>query len=179
MVQLANNCPYSYCCGSLCNDDISTWPSTKKREVASSIPTQEKRQPHAAKDITQIKRAPVFSKRQDSNCIINLKEDPYTTYGPQIQVGPEDTCELDTTTCGQTYTYTTGTEITNTESHEDSTEIGFSEYIVFSNTFSNGYEHSESQSTSFSVAKNIAPEPGHTAYPTFQPLYICKQDSYS
>lgn len=168
---------YAYCCGDICNTDILTWPDSKKRDVSAK--RQKKPQPRAAKDVTSIKRAPIFTKRDDTSCTINLKSDPYTTYGPQIKMGGEDTCEKDTTTCGQVYTYTTGTELTNTVSHEDSTEIGWSEYVVFSNTFSNGWEHSETESTSYSVSKNIAPEPGHTGYPTFQPLLRCAEADLS
>ncbi|KAF7541282.1 hypothetical protein G7054_g695 [Neopestalotiopsis clavispora] len=147
------------------------WPETKKRGV---VPKPQKREasPPPAKDVTKIKRAPVFQQKRD-DCKVNLQEDPYTTYGEQIKMGDVDTCEKDQTTCGRSYTYSTGTEIMHGTTHEDSTEVGFSEYIVFSNTFSNGWEESTTETTEFSNTKNIAPEPGHSGYPTFQPLFIC------
>lgn len=162
----------SYCCGDLCNQDVTSWPGAKKRDVGT------KSKAPALKDVTKIKRSPVFkAKRQqegNSNCIINLKEEPYTTFGEQIQMGPEEFCQPEQTTCGQAWTYTAGTELTNTETHEDSTEIGWSEYITFVNTFSDGYEISKSESESRSYTKTIGPEPGHAGYPTFTPLYWCK-----
>jgi hypothetical protein len=166
-LELTQKFGYAYCCGSICNDDISNWPSKR------SVPAPK------AKDVTKIKRSPILKKRQDDKCIINLKSEPYTTFGQQIQMGPEETCEKDQTTCGQTWTYTAGTEIVNTRSHEDSTEIGFSEYIVFVNTISDGYEISKGESEERSVSKQMAPEPGHSGYPTFTPLLFCAEADLS
>ncbi|KAK6207297.1 hypothetical protein LQW54_007255 [Pestalotiopsis sp. IQ-011] len=151
--------------------NINTWPQAKKRDVDSAKAEIRQAKPQAAKDVTKIKRSPIFQKRDD--CKVNLQEDPYTTYGDQIKMGDVDTCEKDQTTCGRSYTYTTGTEIMHGSTTEDSTEVGFSEYIVFSNTFSSGFEESTTETTEYSNTKNIAPEPGHTGYPTFQPLFIC------
>lgn len=162
----------SYCCGTYCANPIDQWPEAKKRNVNSPKPEIRQAKPQAAKDVTKIKRSPIFQKRDD--CKVNLQEDPYTTYGEQIKMGDVDTCEKDQTTCGRSYTYTTGTEIMHGSTTEDSTEVGFSEYIVFTNTFSSGFEESTTETTEYSNTKNIAPEPGHTGYPTFQPLLICK-----
>ncbi|KAM0351727.1 hypothetical protein ACHAPU_002239 [Fusarium lateritium] len=176
-VDITQNFGYAYCCGSLCNDDVSNWPSKRSLEKKAPAPAP------VIKDVTKVKRAPIFNKhkRQEPNdkCIINLKSEPYTTYGQQIQVGQEESCQPDQTTCGQMWTYTAGTEIVNTESGSDSTEIGFSEYIVFVNTIQTGWEISKSESESRSVSKNSAPEPGHTGYATFTPLYICAEADLS
>ncbi|KAM0231504.1 hypothetical protein ACHAP5_011035 [Fusarium lateritium] len=170
---LTQNFGYAYCCGTLCNDDVSTWPS--KRDLGSHSPAP------AIKDVTKIKRAPIFNKRQEPNdkCIINLKSEPYTTFGQQIQMGPEEFCEEDQTACGQIWEYTAGTEIINTESGSDTTEIGFAEYLVFSNTIQSGWEISKSESESRTNSKNMGPEPGHAGYPTFTPLYICAEADLS
>ncbi|RGP76898.1 hypothetical protein FLONG3_4981 [Fusarium longipes] len=165
-LELTQKFGYAYCCGPLCNKDVSTWPA--KRSVAPQ-----------SKDVTKVKRAPIFNKRQNDKCIINLKSKPYTTFGQQVKVGPEETCEPEQTTCGQTWTYTAGTELVNTVSHEDSTEIGFSEYVVFVNTISDGYSISKGESESRSVSKMMAPEPGHSGYPTFTPLLYCAEADLS
>ncbi|CAF3457032.1 unnamed protein product [Fusarium graminearum] len=172
-LELTQKFGYAYCCGSLCNDDVSTWPS--KRSLTERAPPAPK-----AKDVAKLKRAPILKKRQGNDkCIINLKSELYTTFGRQIQVGPEETCEPDQTTCGQTWTYTAGNEITTSESHTDTTEIGFSEYLVFVNSFSDGYEISKSESEERSVSKSMAPEPGHAGYPTFTPLLYCAEADLS
>ncbi|KAF4447187.1 hypothetical protein F53441_9234 [Fusarium austroafricanum] len=183
-LELTKKFGYAYCCGSICNKDVSQWPSKRSLDGGSPEPAIEniikpKRAP-ASKDITKVKRAPIFNKRQkNENCIINLKSEPFTTYGQQIRMGPEETCEPDQTTCGQQYTYTVGNEITNSQSGSDTTEIGFAEYLVFSNTIQKGWEISESKSTERSRSKNIGPEPGHSGYPTFTPLYICAEADLS
>ncbi|KAF5011585.1 hypothetical protein FDECE_2306 [Fusarium decemcellulare] len=163
---------YAYCCGTLCNDDVSTWPS--KRDISSRTPLAP------IKDVAKVKRSPIFnSKRQNDKCIINLKSEPYSTFGQQIQVGPEETCEPDQTTCGQQWSWTAGTEISTSESGEDSTEIGWSEYLVFVNTFSRGWEITKSESESRTTTKMMGPEPGHAGYPTFAPLYYCAEADLS
>ncbi|CAJ2502552.1 Uu.00g099460.m01.CDS01 [Anthostomella pinea] len=170
----------------ICNDDISSWPQPAKRAIdditqdkrhipSSSTTTKEKRDTLAApvKDVIEVKRAPVYPKRDDKKCTLILDGKPFTTYGDQQQIGPNDKCELAQTTCGQDYTYTVSTEVADSASNSDSTTAGFEWYVTFSNTLESGYEHSETNSKSFSVTHHLAPEPGHEGYPTFQPLFSC------
>ncbi|KAK9781000.1 putative Ig-like domain-containing protein [Seiridium cardinale] len=161
---------YAYCCGKFCNHPIETWPGIKQRDNGDEE-NHEKREP--ARDVTAVKRSPILQERKD--CKIKKTGDVFTTYGDQRKMGPGDTCEKDQTTCGQDYTYTVGREVSSSVNFEGSVTVGVDEFVVATTTLSAGWEKTTTQQKSFSTTKHIAPEPGHTGYPTFQPLYICSK----
>ena len=86
--------------------------------------------------------------------------DVFTTYGPQVKIGPTYVCEKDQTTCGEVYTYTTGTEITSSTSVSVGVTVGVDEFVVATTTLEAGFEHSETSSESFSRSRNSNYTPG-------------------
>lgn len=105
-------------------------------------------------------------------CKFIKDEDTYTTYGPQIKITDELPCAPEQTTCGEDFSWTTGTEITDSVNVQVTVSAEFFE--VVSVELSAGYEHSETQQKSFTATKHLGVEQGHVGYITFRPLYVCK-----
>ncbi|KAI0150587.1 hypothetical protein GGR57DRAFT_504245 [Xylariaceae sp. FL1272] len=107
------------------------------------------------RDVTEVQHAPIVPDRRDDECKMVVEEKPYTTFGEQLQIGP------------------VSDKWRQTRRHVvRPTQVGFSEYVSFAQTFESGYSETKEKSNEFSVSKALAPEPGHAGYPTFTPLWI-------
>ncbi|KAI1120390.1 hypothetical protein F5Y10DRAFT_289819 [Nemania abortiva] len=170
-LELTKRFGYGYCCDGACSQDISSWKRADNplsRSPQAATPTDLRR-----RDVAEVKRAPLLERvyERDGTCKFVLDEKSYTTYGKAQQISEVVPCPIDQTTCGKTYTYTKGYEVTDGWNVEVSVSAEF--FGVVSTSVSSGYEHSETESESFSTTTMIAPQNGHSGYIIFIPLYAC------
>ncbi|KAI0532630.1 hypothetical protein GGR58DRAFT_522642 [Xylaria digitata] len=180
-LELTKRFGYGYCCGGACTQDVSSWKRTNNLLSGSSLTSKPRDQAHngptarnaSPRDVVEVKRAPLLERvyGRDDSCKFVLDEKSYTTYGKAEQISEEVPCPIDQTTCGKTYTYSKGYEVTNGFNVEVSVSAEF--FGVVSTSVSSGYEHSETNSESFSSTTMIAPQNGHSGYIIFIPLYVC------
>lgn len=125
------------------------------------------------RDVTEIKRAAPFSglSKRDA-CKFVRDGDTAQTFGPQERMSEDLPCAPDQTTCGSDYTWTTGTTITDSVNIQLTVSAEF--FKVVTVELSAGYEHSVATDNSYSAARHLGIEQGHTGYITFRPLYVCK-----
>lgn len=127
------------------------------------------------RDVTEIKRAAPFSGASKRDACKFVKDgDTAQTFGPQQRMSEDLPCAPDQTTCGSDYTWTTGTTITDSFNIQLTVSAEF--FKVVTVELSAGYEHSVATENSYSAARHIGIEQGHTGYITFRPLYVCKSN---
>ncbi|KAK7910687.1 hypothetical protein PG985_013168 [Apiospora marii] len=92
-------------------------------------------------------------------------------FGRQMRMSEVLPCPVGQTTCGVDYSYTVGTEITDSVNVQVTVGVEFFEMVT--DEVSAGYEHSKTRQQSFTSTTHLGATPGHQGYVTWRPKYIC------
>ncbi|KAK8135544.1 hypothetical protein PG984_003484 [Apiospora sp. TS-2023a] len=185
------------CCGTedACDDtDVIYDGQTRRREALASVPrvadmAEIKRAPLLSRafdkrNITNTNTTTTnnnssssssssihTSNKSAGSCKFVKDSGTEVVFGRQKKMSEILPCRIGSGSCGLDYSYTVGTEITDSVNVQVTVGVEFFEMVT--SEISVGYDHSSSRQQSFTATTHLGPSPGHYGYVTFRPKYVC------